>query len=788
MAKALDGVAVVEFASHAGAAYAAMLLAEQGADVIRINTADDVLAPGTPHYHVFNRSKRIINIDYDPGGSLPFRLELLSWADIIVCGHVPSRQTRLGLDYASVHQVNPHASLLLMPPLGSRGPYAQIPAENDLVEALGGINAAQWSHSGKPVAQTFPAASYQAGIIGAAAAVAALYAREEGAGAQCVEVSILSGAMALQTGAILKHPRMMRLFEGPQDPLGPSPVYRLFEAADGNYLFVACGNSRFWHRLALLLEHPELISDPRFENAPWGVQGHDKDILRGIVAESIKTRPCDEWLSVLRDAEIPCAPVMTRSECIDSVQVRSLGMRREVTDPVLGPTVQIGVPVKLHSTPGGIFGPAPLPQPSQELLTLLGPRKQRDASAVQTGTALRHGPLDGILVLDFSGYIAGSLGPMFLGQFGADVLKIESLEGDAFRSTAFGFLGWNQNKRGMAVDMRTGQGREIVYALVTQADIVVENMRPGGARTLGIDYETLSAINPRLIYMSVTGFGTSGPDCDRPGFDPLAQALSGVMAAHSGSERRRLGRGWTPDDSDAEHPLYMTCAIGDYGAAALSAFGCVLALRSRHASGRGQFCETSVLAAALALQAGEFIFYEHRPNLETGAPELRGSFALHRAYRCRDEKWIYVSISTQEQWLALRHALPAIGPLAFGTAKAEGPYGELARQITGALTAVESKVAVELLTRAGIPAVAANQPADLFADTQVIANELLVDLNHTEFGPVGQLDSVAKFSATPSRPSRSAPALGEHTDLILQEYLGYTSAQIAELRAAGVIL
>ena len=787
MAKALEGVTVAEFSSHLAAAYAAMLLAEQGADVIRVSLPDDVLAPGTPHYHVLNRSKRAVAAEYEPDGSITSRRELLRWADIILCGYVPDRRRALGLDFASIHQVNSRALVLAMPPLGSRGPYADVAAENDLVEALAGINAAQWSRSGNPVAQTFPAASDQAGIIGAAAAVAALVARDEGAPAQEIEVSILAGAMALQTGALLKHPDMMRLFEGPQDPFGPSPVYRLFEAADGNYLFIACGNSRFWHRLALLLERPELISDPRFENAPWGVQGNDKEILKKIVADSIKARPRDEWLKILQDSEIPCAPVVTRAQCIDSAQVRSLGMRREIIDPVLGPTVQIGVPVKLHAAPGDITGPAMVPEPGRELLARLHEKVHSGDTTAHRGYLFKRGPLDGILVLDFSGYIAGSLGPMLLGQFGADVIKIESLDGDAFRSTAFGFLGWNQNKRGIAIDVHTEQGREIACALVKRADIVVENMRPGGTRALGLDYGTLSVINPRLIYMSVTGFGSIGPQCDRPGFDPLAQALSGVMAAHSGKERRPLGPDWITHDSDSEHPLYMTCAIGDYGAATLSAFGCVLGLRARQNTGGGQLCETSVLAASIALQAGEFVFYQQRPNLELGAPELRGLSALHRAYRCLDGRWIYLSLSTAEQWMHIKGALLASNSFSFAEAEVQGPYGALADEIARALAELDSRSAVALLIDTEIPAVMVNQPADLFAEPQVIANQLLAELNHTGFGPVGQLGSLAKFSSTPAVLVRSAPLLGEHTDVILEEYLGYTPARIAQLRADNII-
>ena len=206
---------------------------------------------------------------------------------------------------------------------------------------------------------------------------------------------------------------------------------------------------------------------------------------------------------------------------------------RDSTIPTLGATIQPGIAVGLDCTPGEITGPAPaVPRCGVDTRRLAEPldrarQRRRVASAPS-----RSGPLDGLLVLDFCSYIAGSYGPMILGQMGADVIKIESLEGDAFRHFGFGFLGWNQGKRGACRSTSPSpEGREIIHGLVRRADIVVENLRPGRMRRFGLDYQSLSAINPRLIYMSVNGFGNRGPEHNQPGFDPLLQARSGLMAA-----------------------------------------------------------------------------------------------------------------------------------------------------------------------------------------------------------------------------------------------------------------
>ena len=792
MAKALDGVTVLEFASHIASAYAAMLMAEQGARTIKVEPPGGEPGRGGPHFHVVNRSKRSVFLDLDCAPGMAQARELLRLADIVVSGLVPDRQRALGLDYESVRRINPRVLMLTMPPMGTRGPSANLAAENDLVEAHGGIAATQWSRSGNPVAQTFPAASYQAGILGAAAAVAALVAREEGAGGQVIEASILAGAISLQTGGVMRHSKMTRLYAGPEDPLGPIPVYRLYEAADGQYLFVACGNARFWHRLALVIERPELISDPRFENAPWGVRGKNRAALREILTPIFLSKPRLEWLSILRENEIPCAPVATRQEYVDSPQLRHLGMVLDVNDPVLGPTLQMGVPVQLHRTPGAFVRPVPaIDKTNAALSALLEEAREMDAPSGRPAappSRERHGPLAGTLVLDFSGYIAGSLGPMFLSQFGATVLKVESLDGDPFRNFGYGFMGWNQNKRSIALDLKSPRGKEIAYALIKRADVMVENMRTGRTHALGIDYGTVAAINPRLVYMTVTGFGSSGPEYNQPGFDPLAQALSGVMAAHSGAGRKDLSAASVlSGQPEPVHPLYMTCAIGDYGAAALSALGCVLALRARQMTGLGQHSETSLLHAAMATQAGEFIFYPARPNLENGAPELRGTSALHRAYQCHDGKWIHVSVSNGPDWDALRTTSGAIPPMTFAQAQLEGPYGQLARALIEHFAVYPSATILERLRRVRVPVTPVNHQLELFTDAQTVANELVAELTHSEYGQLSQVGLLAKFSATPARLRCAAPLLGEHTDEILTEFLGYDPDRIAALRAEGVV-
>lgn len=780
MPTALEGTRVVEFGANLGAAYAAMLLVEHGARAIRVEPPDGTRERGTPHYHVLNRSKRRLTLEVGTHAARPQVDAMLRWADVVITGFTPARLVALGLDYDSIARVNPSALALNIPPMGSRGPDAEFDANDDLVAARSGITGDQWARSGNPVALVFPAASYSAGVMGATAAAAALYARAGRDRGQQLEVSLLAAAFSLQTGAIIRHEKARGLHHGAQDPLGPIPCYRLFEASDGRYLFVACGNVTFWGKFVIAIEHPELVADPRFENAPWGVPDEHRQALKDLLAAIIRNRPRDGWLKILREHDVPCAPVMTRHEFIEHPQTRALAMRREIADPVLGATVQLGVSIGLNDTPGEIAGPAPASDDPATIRAWLAEpaaapeQTKSDRAAAASATGKSPGPLDGVLVLDFASYIAGSYGPMILAQLGAEVIKIESLEGDSFRHFGFGFLGWNQGKRGLSLNLATPEGREIIHRLAERADVVVENLRPGRMRRFGFDYDTLAARNPRIIYMSVNGFGNHGPEHDQPGFDPLLQARSGVMAAQGGPHG---------------HPVYLTCAICDYGAAMLSALGCVLALRARQVTGRGQFCETSLLQAAMAFQAGEFIFYDGRPDMENGHPEYRGRSALSRAYQCRGGDWLFISIGAAGEWQALRSALKmsSMKAMDWKVASRESNDGKLAAALAEEFARLDRAAALVALKEAGAPATQVQVFQNLFDDPQVIASDLIAELPHSQWGQVRQTGMLTKFSATPGRIERAAPLLGEHTDEILRDHLGFNADRIASLRSAGIV-
>lgn len=777
---ALDGIRIVELAQGIAGPYAGMLLSDQGAEVIKVEPPEGDRTRSMPAFHLWNRGKKSVVLDLvTPAGQEQAR-SLAANADVVIADFPPGQGETLSLDYASLARENPRLVYCYMPPYGERGPHIHRPAEDALVAAVAGVTGGQASASGRPVYVTLPVASYGAAMLAAGSVAVALYVRQCCGLGQKVTVSWLAGVLAMQTGSIVAtEDGQGRLTALPRSPQGGTPVYRLYEAQDG-WFFLGCGNSTFFHKLCIALERPELVADPRFENAPWGITNlEDREALLSILAPIFREKPRDYWLKLLEEADVPSAPVMTRPEFIDDPQVRYNGMRVEVNDPLLGRTVQMGVPVTLTGTPGRIKGPAPrLGEHTHQVLEISkgqGSEVKADnpPSVTLDPQPMTHA-LSGVRVVDLAAYIAGAYVSTVLADMGASVTKVEPLEGDPFRSIGFGFLGWNRGKRGIALNLRSEKGRQVLYEMVRQADVVVENYRVGVAQRLGVDYETLAKINPRLIYCSVTGYGDGGPYAHRPGFDPLLQARSGAMAAQGGH---------------GQPPVFLTVAISDYAASLLAAYGIAMALYVRERTGRGQRVVTALTNSTMAVQSGSFIFYEGKPPEPEGGIDFLGPSALCRSYQCADG-WIFLLVRNEGEWRALTAALDTQDlseKYLWPEVSFQPAEGILAVDLAETLAGMSRADALAALEAAGVPCAPVLPPKELLNDPHVQANDLLAEHEHPTWGVLRQTGLLAKFSLTPGLLQGAAPTLGQHTEDVLRE-LGYRVQDLEALRREGVIL
>ncbi len=388
-------------------------------------------------------------------------------------------------------------------------------------------------------------------------------------------------------------------------------------------------------------------------------------------------------------------------------------------------------------------------------------------------------PLAGIRVLDLTRYLAGPFCTQLLADYGADVVKVESARGREFRPPgterdSYFFLSSNRGKRSITLEFRSDAGRDLLKRLLRDADVLVENFRPGVMQALGLDPEDLCRLFPRLIYCGISGFGPDGPYRDRPGFDQIAQGMSGFMSLTG-----------TPESG----PTRAGIAIGDLLAGIFGAHGIQLALLARQRSGRGQIVHTSLLEAMVGvLSWGAGMFFE-----SGAAPGPAGQHhplsSPYGRFRARDG-YLNIAAAKPAMWERLARELSRDAWLAderFADPVARVRNREaLTREIESALQAADVAHWVERLNEVGIPAGPVLDLEQVFADPQVLARQMLVELAHPQVGTFKTTGLPVKLSDSPGRIERRPPLLGEHTDEVLSD-AGLSASEIAELREQRIL-
>lgn len=392
-------------------------------------------------------------------------------------------------------------------------------------------------------------------------------------------------------------------------------------------------------------------------------------------------------------------------------------------------------------------------------------------------------PLAGLRVIDLTQAMAAPYCTMNLADMGADVIKIEPPgQGEPTRQLGAAhrnghsatFMTMNRGKRDLAVDLKRAEGVEIMRRLVATADVFVQNYRPGVAERLGLGWDALSAVNPRLVYCAVSGFGATGPYASRGGYDLIAQGMSGIISVTG--------------DEDGP-PAKSGVPLSDLAAGLFAAYGILCALEHRERTGQGQLVDTSLLEAALALTVWESAEY-----WVTGrAPRPLGSAhrlsAPYQAIRAADG-YVTVGAANDRLFGALcaavgRPDLPA-DPRFAGRVERLEHRAALIAEIERTTLTEPRAVWLERLDAAGVPSGPINDYAEALADPQALARDMVVDLIHPGAGPIKALGVPVKLSDTPGAVDRPAPLLGQHTADILTE-LGYSEGAQRDLRDRGVI-
>ncbi len=420
------------------------------------------------------------------------------------------------------------------------------------------------------------------------------------------------------------------------------------------------------------------------------------------------------------------------------------------------------------------------------------------------------GPLDGVKVLDFTEVIAGPLAGRLLAEMGAEVIKVEPPWGDPWRKTqsfmpqeSRSFITYNRGKRSLPLDLTTPEGQDALGRLAPNADVALVNYRPDVAAKLGVDYETLSQLNPRLIYCELTAYGRRGPDAHRPGYDMILQAMSGMMAAENKTVDGVPQWVWSSPVIDSTAGVSMAWCV-------------CAALFTRERTSRGQKIETSLLASALFLMGSRLLQVEER-DAAARAEALKGIYAA-RAAQAPFEELVAISPGSRRmryhgdvyyRVYFTKDAPIAVGALSdplrrrfmdalgltdaalepgydHNTPEAREQASLLSERAEAKFLEKTSAEWLAVLEGQGVPAGPLRFVEEMIDDPQAHANGLVVEVEHKAAGRVKTLGPLARFSDTPFPAASPSPALGQHTDDILGE-LGYSDEDIRRWRAAGVV-
>ncbi len=395
-----------------------------------------------------------------------------------------------------------------------------------------------------------------------------------------------------------------------------------------------------------------------------------------------------------------------------------------------------------------------------------------------------NGPLSGVKVIELAHIMAGPVCGMMLADLGADVIKVEKLPyGDDARAfippeingESAAFMMINRNKKGIAVNIKKPEGNRIVRSLIDQSNILIENYRAGTMEKLGLDYKLLKKTNPKLIYCEISGFGRTGPYKDRPGFDLIAQGMSGLMSITGEGPGKPLVKSGAP--------------ITDITSGILAAMGALAAYVNQIKTGEGQRVDTSLFEAGI-IQT----YWQSAIALATGiAPEPMGSAhplnAPYQAYKTKDG-WITIGAANQKNWLKLTRALNCQSlakdaRFTNNTARMNNLV-ELNEILSKILVQKTQKVWLKKLQTLGVPAGPVLNINQMHKDPHVIDREMIISSVHEKLGTISTLGCPIKFSETPASIRTAAPTYGQHTRHILKK-IGYTESQIEKLIGDGVI-
>ena len=794
-----SGLRVLDLSRTWTGALATVLLADAGAEVIKIEAPGG--DPTWSHYAspMWHRGKKSAFLDLKTPDGQDTLKRLAANSDVLLHTLMPGAAERLGADYETLRAVNP---ALVYCSVSGFGPLKGL-------EHVKGYDAIVAAHTGRfhvfdkqidrdgPKFAALPVASFGAGMLALQGIFSALLVREQTGRGQKVETSLLQSLIAYDWLWLLWQLKN----RGDNPTLGwsetePTPQYFVSPTKDGQWLQMANAMEHLFFNWIIGIGLGDYLADSRFSHFPNTESKEAEEELYQRMFARMKERPLDDWTrTFMTEVDAASEPFRQTASAFTHPQVISNAhtMTVETTD---GRLIQQASRIATFTeTPVGVTRPAPTPgQHTADVIALS--RNGRRLSAVTGNGASPHKPLEGITIVDFASWIATPLGPSILADLGLRVIKVEPLGGEPWRG--FGLMGLrtHQSKESVAVDLKTDEGREIIHRLIKKSDALVHNLRPGVPVRLGIDYATLSKINPGLVYLYGAGYGSSGPYSPRSVMHPIPGAVAGGALFQAG-----LG---TPPPPDAELSYEDTRRIAkalsvsneanpDVSASMVVAVSLLMALYVKKKTGKGQYVEPTMVGTGLFVNSDDYVQFPGKPSRRLPDPDLFGLHALYRMYES-SEGWLFLACDTDDEWKTLCRSIAREDLIAdprFSTPDSRLENDDALAAILDSI--FKTRPASEwqdFLTSKAVACVTV-YPEDFSdfvnTDSRMKDSGLMVDQKHPAIGKYLRYGPMINFSETTGTNLGPITVVGEHTASILTE-LGYTPDQIEDFASRKIVV